>query len=513
MRKLDVVHNPRSLGASDQNVAVPSDANQREIETVYTPRPTPYKRRIDVSPFADGISALGTERLGRLAELVDGRLIDDVSAALRSGLLTCQELVLYFVDLIISRDVDILNAIQELNPAALADAARIDDQIARGDVRGPLQGAVALIKDNIAAGPRMHTSAGAAVMCDAQPQQVADVVTSLTDAGVVILGKAAMSEWAYFLATPAPSGWSAVGGQIKNPHGLHVVGGSSTGSAVAVAAGLCSFAIGTETHGSITNPASASAVCGFKPSLGVVSTRGVLPLTSKHDVVGPIARCIDDVALVVEAIAPNLPRATEQPTLAGLRVGVHSKDLDRLARVSEQLQSAGAIVGIADFGEWDAEREIKIFDVLDYGMKNELADYLRATDGPVATLADVIEFNIQHPDAIPFGQDVIVKANANQLTAEQYDELAADNAQWASDKIQAFLDAGNFDVIASIGSSISGYYATAGLPAVCVAVPQELWAPADDLAPMSVTFISGKQNDAWLIELGRLVDRALATQI
>ena len=480
---------------------------------MYADHPVPAKRSLDFVPFADALAKFSDQRREEIAKLVMDVEITRVAQAIATGQLSSYELTLFYIDRIQQLDVDRLNSVQELNPDALAIAKALDEEAAAGRSRGPLHGLVVLLKDNIGTGDLMHTCVGAAVMRDARCDRDSDVAARLRAAGAVIIGKATMSEWAYFLSTNASSGWSALGGQALNPYGRFVVGGSSTGSAVSVAANLASFAIGTETHGSITNPASASGVVGFKPSHGLVSTDRVVPLTSKHDVVGPLTRFVEDARVVMQVIARDDVMAVNDTidttfSLVGLSIGVHEPDADRLADAIDLLARAGAIVSTVDFGQWDAQREILIFDVLDYGMKHELEAYLRETNAPVATLADVIAFNELHPELIPFGQDVIIKSNKSSMSSDQYDQLAADNAEWASAAINNVRANNNVDVIMSIGSAISGYYATAGWPAVAIPVPR-----ADpNVAPISATFIRGAEDDAWLLRLGSLVEQAFATR-
>ncbi|NBT91248.1 MAG: hypothetical protein EBT37_01015 [Betaproteobacteria bacterium] len=237
-----------------------------------------------------------------------------------------------------------LRSVIEVNPDALSHARALDAERAAGKVRGPMHGLAVLLKDNVATADRMATTAGSLALAGLQAKADAHLVTRLRAAGAVILGKTNLSEWANFRSTRSSSGWSSRGGQTLNPYDLgRSPSGSSSGSAVAVAAGLCVFAVGTETDGSIISPASRNGIVGFKPTLGRVSRHGIIPIAASQDTAGPMARSVRDAALLMASIAGsdrrdqacqnapvgrvNYMSALQAHALAGQRIGVVRQNL------------------------------------------------------------------------------------------------------------------------------------------------------------------------------------------
>src|SRR6266705_1248009 len=196
-----------------------------------------------------------------------------------------------------------LNAVLEVNSEARDIAEALDRERVSGGSRGPLHGIPVFLKDNIATADRLHTSAGSHALRDCIAPHDAFLVTRLREAGAVILGKANMTEWANFMTTGMPAGYSSRGGQVKNPYGESLSpGGSSSGSAVAVAADLCTVAVGTETSGSILSPANQNSVVGIKPTVGLVSRSGIVPIAASQDTAGPLARTVADAAILLGAM-------------------------------------------------------------------------------------------------------------------------------------------------------------------------------------------------------------------
>ena len=226
--------------------------------------------------------------------------IDALQARMAAGSLTARELTAAYLQRIadVDRAGPKLNAVIEVNPDALAIADALDAERKAGHVRGPLHGIPVLIKDNIDTADRMATTAGSLALVGAKPPRDAHVAARLRAAGAVILGKTNLSEWANYRGNNSSSGWSGRGGQTKNPHALdRSPSGSSSGSAAAVAANLCVVAIGTETNGSIVSPASACGIVGVKPTVGLVSRAGIIPISASQDTAGPMARTVRDAAL------------------------------------------------------------------------------------------------------------------------------------------------------------------------------------------------------------------------
>jgi len=369
--------------------------------------------------------------------------IADLQAAMTSGQLTAQRLVEMYLDRIQALDKSgpTLNALLEINPDALEIARELDLERLNKGPRGPLHGIPLLLKDNIATMDKMETTAGSLALLGSRPRQDAFVVSRLREAGAVILGKTNLSEWANFRSTASSSGWSCRGGQGRNPYVLdRTPCGSSSGSAAAVAANLAVAALGTETDGSILCPASANAVVGIKPTVGLTSRAGVIPIAHSQDSVGPLGRTVADAAALLGALTGIDPRdpVTQASTgkfhtdytqfldpdgLQGARIGVarqvyfdYSAKTDAVANTAiEQMRKLGAIIidpaDIPTAGQISTSKSEDI--VLMFEFKADLNAYLaELIDSPVRTLADIIAFNDAHSEKELkyFGQEIFLKA-------------------------------------------------------------------------------------------------------
>ncbi len=368
--------------------------------------------------------------------------IDQLQAQMSAGTLTARELTAAYLDRIAQLDKagPKLNAIIELNPDALAIADQLDAERRTGKVRGPLHGIPILLKDNIATADRMETTAGSLALVGAKPPRDAFIVTRLREAGAVILGKTNPSEWANFRSTTAVSGWSGRGGQTRNPFALdRTPNGSSSGSAVAVSANLCVVAVGTETDGSIVSPASNCGVVGIKPTVGLLSRSGIIPISVSQDTPGPLARTVHDAALLLgvlagadahDAATANRPLESSadfahgmQPhALRGARLGLlrgpfgfPARLQPVLADVVSKLKAAGAEV--VDLGELPSLEELGAPEttVLLYEFKDGINAWFASlgSSSPVKSLADLIAFDEAHRDReMPFfGQELLLAAN------------------------------------------------------------------------------------------------------
>jgi len=338
----------------------------------------------------------------------------------------------------IDRGATGLHSVLAINPAARAQARALDKERAAGHLRGPLHGIPLLIKDNIETADPMPTTAGSLALADNRTGRDAPLVARLRAAGAVILGKTNLSEWANMRSTSSISGWSAVGGQTRNPYALdRSACGSSSGSAAAVAASLAAAAIGTETDGSITCPASMNGVVGIKPTVGLVSRSFVVPISHSQDTPGPIAHTVADAAMLLRVISGSDPldpatrgadarrraadAADASATLAGVRIGVLpatnalSAVQDLYATAVRRLAAAGAI--IVDVAPPDSDK-LGDFEltVLLTDLKSDLNAYLASTPAAVKTrtLADLIAFNRAHAATeMPlFGQELFTRAEA-----------------------------------------------------------------------------------------------------
>jgi amidase len=396
--------------------------------------------------------------------------IDELGEALAGGRLTAAELVDAHVARIeaLDRAGPALRSVIELNPDAAAIARELDRDRAAGRVRGPLHGIPVLVKDNIDTGDRMQTTAGSTALVGRPAERDAPLVASLRAAGAVLLGKTNLSEWANFRSTASTGGWSGRGRQTRNPYVLdRSPGGSSSGSGVAPAAGLAVAAVGTETDGSIISPSSACCLAGMKPTVGLVSGEGIIPISASQDSAGPMARTVRDVALLLDAMigAPGDHSAACRPDgLRGARIGILRKPwtgsnqhVDRVYESAvEALREAGA--ELIDPVTIDTIEEIQSSDVertvLLYEFKAGVERYLTTRpDGEIRTLADLIAFNRRHADVeMPyFAQETFEQAEAmGPLSDPAYLEALARSRRLSRDQgIDATLARHELDALAA----------------------------------------------------------------
>ncbi|MBL8519456.1 MAG: amidase [Betaproteobacteria bacterium] len=348
-----------------------------------------------------------------------------------------------------------INSIIELNPDAEAIAAERDRERKAGKVRGPLHGIPILLKDNIATADKMQTTAGSLALAGVKPPRDAHIVKRLTEAGAVILGKTNLSEWANFRSIRSTSGWSARGGLSKNPYALdRNTSGSSSGSGAAIAASLAAIAVGTETDGSIISPCNVNGLVGLKPTLGLVSRTGIIPIAHSQDTAGPMARTVTDAALLLSVLAgtdtddaetapadarrSDYLAALDKDALQGARIGVVKNQFggrnDLASAVVEKelevLRQCGAVLvdvpELPNAGKLGAHE----YEVLLYEFKADMAAYLKsfAPGATVKSLADLIAFNEKHKDKELkyFGQEHMTRAEAKgDLASKEYLEALA----------------------------------------------------------------------------------------
>jgi amidase len=378
----------------------------------------------------------------------------DLQAAMDRGKLSSVQLTAFYLKRIRALD-PLLRSVIETSPHAVRDAAASDRHRHRRGARGPLEGIPVLLKDNIDTDDKLHTTAGSFALLDAEPARDAFLVQRLRAAGAIVLGKANLSEWANFRSLESSSGWSARGGQANNPYVLdRNPCGSSSGSAVAASAHLATVTIGTETNGSIVCPSGANSAVGFKPTLGLVSRSGIVPISAEQDTAGPITRNVTDAAAVLSVVQgfdrrdpatrdakPYDDRdyldALDPDALAGARIGVWREpaaDNPEVAAVLEEtvdaLRERGAvIVDDVTLPGLDAALEAQ-FPALLVEFKHDLNAYLAATPGDhPADLAGLIEFNEENADVeMPFFEQEIfelAEETSGDLTDPEYLELRA----------------------------------------------------------------------------------------
>ena len=534
------------------------------------------RRELAMLPVAIGAMASGrAEAQASLA--VENASLADVAQALGGGKITASALARAYLARIdaYDRGGPGLNSVREINPDALSIAARLDG--VKPSARQPLAGVPILVKDNIATGDKQHTTAGSLALASARAKDDATVVKRLRAAGAVILGKANLTEFANIIAIDMPSGYSSLGGQVKNPYspsllddrGIPVVlpGGSSAGSAVAVAAGLCAAAIGTETSGSLLSPASQNGVVTVKPTVGLISRAGILPISHSQDTAGPLTRSVRDAAILLNVLAARDPadpatqplqRPADYTTgldkdgLKGARIGVPSDPDDPLndfymgkLPARSKAVMATALSVLADAGATIVRASMPTagwiggpgttMGVLNrnplsrrkgepatpsivflYELKHDLNLYLRdwAVGSRIKTMADIIAFNQANADkALRFGQDLFLAAQATRgdLSELEYKSARAMDLQSAKERgLDAYMTQHKLDAVVFPGTAGASIAAKAGYPSILV--------PAGFIGgvegketpdfPLGLTFAGRAWSEAKLLRLAYAYEQA-----
>ena len=454
------------------------------------------RRNFLTTTLAGGAALLagGLPSLLRADDAFLNATILELRALLSSGQLTSAGLTEKYLEQI-ARLNPLLHAVIETNPDALEMAARADTERQQGILRGPLQGVPILVKDNLATQDQMQTTAGSLALVDSVVPADSTVVQKLRDAGAVILGKANLSEWANFRGFAPFNGWSARGGFTRDPYLLYWDPcGSSSGSAAAAAAFMCAAAIGTETDGSIVCPSGNNLCVGLKPSIGLVSQDGIIPIAHSQDTAGPITRTVTDAAILLGAIQtpiagvpPEYTRFLKRGALNGARIGIDRRYfqplygaeddiLEVVHPAMEVMRDLGATVMPTDTGDsylyFDAE-----FTVLLFEFKVQIAEYLATlTNTTIQTLADLIAFDIENcPQEMKyFGQEVfeLSEATSGDLTDPEYLAARALCLQLSRDEgIDRALEKDHLDaIIAPSYSFASAPAAVAGYPNISIPV-------------------------------------------
>jgi amidase len=481
---------------------------------------------------------------------LDELTITDLRQGLQSGKYTSRELVEKYSDRIteIDKKGPGLYSVIEMNPDAERIAVALDRERKEKGPRSPLHGIPILIKDNIDTQDRMMTTAGSLALVGSKPQRDAFVAQKLREAGAVILGKTNLSEWANFRSTKSSSGWSGRGGQTRNPYVLERNPcGSSSGSGAAVAANLCAAAVGTETDGSVVCPSSANSLVGIKPTIGLVSRAGIIPIAHSQDTAGPMTRTVSDAAILLGAMAGIDPRdeATnagrgkaadytkflDKDGLRGMRLGIARKHFGFNERVDKlmtdllaEMKKLGAVLvdpaDIPTTGKFDDSE----FEVLLYEFKADLNAYLAGLgpQAPVRSLKDVIAFNEKNRDReMPyFGQDIMIKAQAKgPLTSKPYlAALRKNHLLTRAQGIDAVMKKHRLDaLVAPTGGPswptdwINGDHFTGGYSsASAVAGYPHITVPAGYVygLPVGISFFGGAFSEPKLIKIAYAFEQA-----
>ena len=511
---------------------------------VLTPRSALAASSSSVSPAFETKSSAGSFGLDEItvAELQEG---------MTSGRFTAHSITEKYLERIeaIDKHGPAINSVIEVNPDALSIAKELDKERKQKHLRGPLHGIPVLIKDNIDTSDRMMTTAGSLALVGSKPPKDSKVAQKLREAGAVILGKTNLSEWANIRSNQSTSGWSGRGGQTKNPYVLdRNPCGSSSGSGAAVSANLCAIALGTETDGSIVCPASANGVVGLKPTVGLWSRTGIVPISHSQDTPGPLCRTVRDVAILLGALTgvDDEDSATSESRgksyadytqflvadgLRGARIGVVRKTfgfnaaVDALiGRALEQLKAQGAVlVDPADIetrGKFD-DSETTVFM---YELKADLNAYLARLGprAPVHSLQEIIEFNENHREQEMryFGQELFLKSQLKgPLTSQEYLDALKKNHQLArTEGIDAVMDKHKLDALVAptggpawltdlvagdhFGGGSSSFAAVAGYPNINV--------PAGEVfgLPVGISFFGRAWSEPVLIRIAYAYEQA-----
>lgn len=500
---------------------------------------------LDWSALAPALDHLAQADVGSLERrvlkggMLAGASVELLTAMLDDGAVTSEMLVVHYL-LNIYKANPHVHAVLHVNASALADARACDEArlgLREGRTHGELpalHGIPVLIKGNIGTGAErehaaMPTTAGAAALADAAADRDATLVTRLREAGAILLGKTNLTEWANFTSSAMANGFSALGGQTRHPDGAFDVGGSSSGSAVAVRADVdfAPLAIGTETTGSLTYPASMHGVVTLKPSHGLISRDRIIPIADELDTAGPMARSVRDLARLLGVLAgedardpatqgftsDDYLRCCDADSLRGARIGLvrgmyygmregveRTGDAEVWARVRAGLLEAGADAFEIEF----APPAIDNRALMHAGFRLGVTAYLRET-GASVTLEDILAFNRADPAArIPYGHNLLEDSAASTMDEREYRALAARHRALAQKTLDEAFDSNHCDALLTFANYLSVYHATSGCPALTL--------PAGTRTsgePVGVTFVGRGREDARLIAYAYALETAL----
>lgn len=475
--------------------------------------------------------------------------ISGLQEKMQNGQYTSEAITQRYLDRIqaIDKNGPGIHSVIEVNPDALSIAKAMDQERKSGKVRGPLHGIPVLIKDNIDSADKMDTTAGSIALAGNKASKDAFIVGKLREAGAVLLGKTNLSEFANFRSTRSSSGWSSRGGQTRNPYQLERNPcGSSSGSGVAVSANLCAVAIGTETDGSIVCPAAINGIVGIKPTVGLWSRSGIIPISHTQDTAGPMARTVKDAAILLGPLTgidaqdqvtqesggkthPDYTKFLDENALQGKRIGVeksfmkgHEKIDDLLQKALELLKSKGAtIVEVEIMDKMNSIGDSE-FTVLKYEFKDGLNRYLAASNAKVKSLKEIIAFNKENEDkAMPyFKQEILESSEAlGSLESKEYRDALQKNKRISRTAIDSILKENKLDAISGPsygpawctdlinGDHFSGYglstpAAVSGYPHITVPMGMVQG------VPVGLSFFSTAYQEAALISLAYAYEQA-----
>lgn len=481
------------------------------------------------SPLHEEVSNMSEVAYEALKPLILEQNIISLQHSIKEGLLTYEKLVLFYLYRIYTYELDntsTLNTVIALNASVLEEARQLDSMIAAGTApisRHPIYGMPILLKDNINT-KGMNTTAGSVALVDNEVED-SFIVRRLKENGALILGKVNLSEWAYFLCSGCPVGYSAVGGQTMNPYGRGIfeTGGSSSGSGTSVAANYAVAAVGTETSGSILSPSSQNSVVGLKPTIGLLSRSGIVPISSTLDTPGPMTKNVIDNAILLSAMMgyDALDDSSTQEQFPGiLSAGLHPKGFEamRLGAFStlmesdsmyreniEVMRSLGAEV--IEFTPPEITMD-GFRSILSIDMRNDLPRYLetytKAKKVKIRTIEDAVMYNSEDSLVrIPYGQALFHGILADTTTASDLEQIKYNLEQNGRSYFDTAMDAHNLDAVLSINNYHAAYAAVAKYPALTIPMGYK-----NSGEPISLTFIGKSFKEAELLRLGAAYEKA-----
>lgn len=469
------------------------------------------------APFEADLEGFTSKKYERLKPIILEKTIPELQRSIKAGELTYEDLTLFYIYRIRQIESDnnkSLNAIIALNPEVVEQARELDKRGAPGVNENSVYGMPILLKDNINTA-NMKTTAGALALAENQPSQDAFIVDRLGKHKALILGKVNLSEWAYYFCDGCPLGYSAVGGQTLNPYGRKQfeTGGSSSGSGVAVAANYAVAAIGTETAGSILSPASKNSVVGLKPTIGLLSRSGIIPISGTLDTPGPMTKSVIDNAILLNALTgkdvedaksveggKNYLKGLSSDGLKGKRIGVMKSLLsDSLYKSAvQQMRNEGAVIVEFDAPEVSLDNFLTL---LSADMKKDLPAYFNKYAGKDVTFKNVeaiTKYNLK--DSLlraPYGQQLFDSIVADTTSPEELERISAQLEKNGRKFFDEPMQKHNLDAVASINNYHAAYAAVAKYPAL--AVPAGLEKTGE---PKSITFIAKPFEEEKLLQIG-----------
>lgn len=489
-----------------------TEMKNQQIEKQYDLKISTSERiPLNIAQFEESIAVMTDERYREMETMLKNANIATIHQHYQTQDFTCEELVMYYLKRIQEYDVNRLNSILELNPDVLTQAREAD----AAGYSGKLGGIPVVLKANIATADKMATHAGAAVLADYYAKEDAFLVSKLREEGAILLGKTNLSEWAYYMSSNAPSGYSAIGGQTHNPYGKFDVGGSSSGAAAAIAADFATISIGTETSGSIIYPSAQNSVLGIRPTTGLVSRTGIIPITTAMDTAGVIAHDAEDIALTLDVISgkdsedrmtfdtsKNIQNELKsfQPKTASVVMithGMTKQEEKEFNHIADELTDLGIEVKTEKISYKDLS-DIQINQALQAGFQFDLQQFLdEAQYSKAKSLRDIIEFNnADLENRAPFGQELLEESMNNPMSRTEWQSLVDNNIRYSREILDKRFEKGN--LIVSFKNSLSAVYSAAGYPALSVP-----FGYAENGEPMGMTLIAKPQEEEKLLSFAK----------